>query len=117
MNALIVYVDVDETLVRNVSKSRVPIPNTIEHVKSLNAQGATLYCWSSGGAKYARESARALGLEDCFAAFLPKPELMLDDQHTSTWRRLLQVHPTSIEPHTTIAEYQQRIMRQPDQAE
>ena len=42
MNALIVYVDVDETLVRNVSKSRVPIPNTIEHVKSLKAQGATL---------------------------------------------------------------------------
>ncbi|MFT2718800.1 hypothetical protein ACMT4L_02240 [Deinococcus sp. A31D244] len=47
---LIVYVDVDETLVRNVGRSRVPIPGAIAHVRELAAQGAELYCWSSGGA-------------------------------------------------------------------
>lgn len=51
------------------------------------------YCWSSGGADYARESAEEFGLTDCFTAFLPKPNVLLDDQNVADWRRLRQVHP------------------------
>ncbi|WP_102127390.1 hypothetical protein [Deinococcus planocerae] len=87
------YIDVDETLVRNYGKTRIPIPAAIKHVRSLFEQGAELYCWSSGGARYARQSAAECGLEDCFAAFLPKPQVLLDDQPISTWRRLVQIHP------------------------
>ncbi|MEF2277872.1 DUF705 domain-containing protein [Deinococcus sp. YIM 134068] len=92
---LVIYVDVDETLVRNYGKTRIPIPAVIKHVRSLFEQGAELYCWSSGGAQYARQSAAKCGLEDCFTAFLPKPQVLLDDQHVSTWRRLVQVHPSN----------------------
>ncbi|MFC3831958.1 MULTISPECIES: DUF705 domain-containing protein [Deinococcus] len=90
---LVVYVDVDETLVRNAGRARIPIPGAIQHVRELAAQGAELYCWSSGGAAYARDSAREVGLEELFTAFLPKPQVMLDDQPVGTWRRLVQVYP------------------------
>src|SRR6476469_2750834 len=92
---LVVYVDVDETLVRNAGRARIPILVAIQHVRELAAQGAELHCWSSGGAAYARESAREVGLDDVFTAFLPKPQVMLDDQPVGTWRRLVQVHPLS----------------------
>ena len=70
---LIVYVDVDETLICNYGTSRIPMPSVIEHVRELYRQGAQLYCWSSGGGEYARQSAEEAGLADCFTAFLPKP--------------------------------------------
>ena len=92
---LVVYVDVDETLVRNYGTSRIPMPGTIRHVRALFEAGAELYCWSSGGAQYARQSAEECGLADCFRAFLPKPQVMLDDQPVGEWRRLIYVHPNT----------------------
>ncbi len=50
----IIYVDVDDTFVRSHGTKRIPIPIVIEHIKSLKAQGANLYCWSSGGSEYAK---------------------------------------------------------------
>lgn len=90
---MIIYVDVDDTLVRSVGTKRMPIPSVVQHVRDLAAQGAELYCWSSGGAEYARESAREVGLEELFLAFLPKPQVILDDQALIDWRRCLHVHP------------------------
>ncbi len=93
MTALVIYVDVDDTFVRSYGTKRIPIPTVIGHIRELHAQGATLYCWSSGGADYARASAAEFGLTDCFTAFLPKPDVLLDDQNVADWRRLRQVHP------------------------
>ncbi len=92
---LIIYVDVDDTFVRSYGTKRIPIPAVIKHIRSLWQQGAELYCWSSGGAEYAKESATEFGIGDCFTAFLPKPNVLLDDQRVSEWRRLLEVHPTN----------------------
>ena len=75
---MIVYVDVDDTLVRSAGGTRIPMPGVIEHVKQLKADGATLYLWSAGGADYCRATAIELGIEDCFVAFLPKPRIMID---------------------------------------
>ncbi len=93
MPALVIYVDVDDTFVRTYGTKRMPIPAVIRHIRALHAQGAALYCWSSGGADYARASAEEFGLTDCFTAFLPKPDVLLDDQNVADWRRLRQVHP------------------------
>ncbi len=90
---MVIYVDVDDTFVRTYGTKRVPISAVIRHIRDLYAQGATLYCWSSGGADYARASATEFGLADCFTAFLPKPDVLLDDQNFADWRRLRQVHP------------------------
>jgi phosphoglycolate phosphatase-like HAD superfamily hydrolase len=90
-----IYVDIDDTLVRSYGSKRIPIPETIKHVKELKQQGATLYCWSSGGAAYARNMAEELGILEIFDAFLPKPQMLLDDQETSDWRGLIQIHPMS----------------------
>lgn len=90
---LVIYVDVDDTLIRSAGSKRIPVSGVGDHVLRLHGQGAELYCWSSGGAAYAREVATELGLAHCFTAFLPKPQVMLDDQEVSKWRRLVQVHP------------------------
>lgn len=93
MEAVVIYVDVDDTFVRSYGTKRMPMPNVIQHIRDLHQQGAALYCWSSGGADHARESAEEFGLADCFTAFLPKPDVLLDDQNVADWRRLRQVHP------------------------
>jgi hypothetical protein len=100
----IVYVDVDDTLVRSAGPKRIPMTAVIEHVRELHRGGATLYCWSRGGAEYARTSAREVGIEACFVAFLPKPDAMLDDQPPSDWRELVVVHPNEA-PSKSVDDY------------
>ena len=90
---LVIYVDVDDTFVRSYGTKRIPIPAVIRHVQNLWREGADLYCWSSGGANYAEESALEFGIHKCFKAFLPKPNVLLDDQEISEWRRFMEVHP------------------------
>lgn len=97
---LYIYVDVDDTFVRSVSSKRIPMPAVIKHVRELKAQGAVLYCWSSGGAEYARQSAEEFGIADCFTGFLPKPNVLLDDQDITEWRHFKHSHPTACEGRT-----------------
>ena len=94
---LVVYVDVDDTLVRTVGTKRIPITGVVDHVRSLHAEGAQLFCWSSGGGEYARSVAEDLGIAGCFVAFLPKPHVLVDDQPVGDWRRLVTVHPMQCE--------------------
>lgn len=96
VSSLIVYVDVDDTFVRSAGTKRIPVKNTLDHVRALKMSGATLYCWSSGGADYARESAQEFGVADCFEAYLPKPNVMIDDQVVSAWRLCLEIHPAEL---------------------
>lgn len=96
MTPTIIYVDVDDTLVRTVGTTRIPMPRVIGHVKRLHQGGAVLYLWSSGGADYARESAEELGITECFVGFLPKPAVMIDDQPVSEWRYCEHQLPSSV---------------------
>lgn len=96
MEKQVVFVDVDDTLVRSIGTKRIPMPRVIEKVRDLHADGATLYLWSSGGAEYAKVSAEELGIADCFAGFLPKPTLIIDDQAVSDWRYCTHVLPISL---------------------
>ena len=105
MSEPIIYVDVDDTLVRSFGSKRIPMTEVINHVRSLKESGAILYCWSTGGASYARDSARELGLEDCFVGFLPKPTVLIDDQEPSQWRRLTVVHPGEA-PSRSLKDYE-----------
>jgi predicted HAD superfamily phosphohydrolase YqeG len=91
----IVYVDVDDTLVRSVSTKRIPMPRVVDRVRSLHRDGATLYLWSSGGADYARDTAHELGIAHLFTAFLPKPTIIIDDQPVSDWRYCEHTFPMS----------------------
>ncbi|MFO0757056.1 MAG: hypothetical protein U0359_11240 [Byssovorax sp.] len=91
--ALVAYVDVDDTLVRSFGSKRIPMGSVVDHVRELHRRGVTLYCWSTAGAEYAHASARELGLEACFSGFLPKPNVIIDDQNPAEWRQLVCVHP------------------------
>lgn len=71
------------------------MPAVIERVRRLHAEGAELYLWSTGGAAYARDTAVELGLLECFVAFLPKPQLIIDDQAVADWRDCRHQYPLS----------------------
>lgn len=88
----ILFIDVDDTLVRTAGAKRLPMTATVDLVRALHAQGAQLFLWSRGGAAYALATARELGLEPCFVAFLPKPDALLDDARIDTWR-MPELHP------------------------
>src|SRR5688572_28474123 len=97
LRAEIVFVDVDDTLVRSAGRKRIPITSVAERVAALKQAGATPYCWSTGGADYSREVAREMGLEHCFVTFLPKPTIMLDAQAPAEWRLCRHVHPFNVD--------------------
>ena len=105
---LVIYVDVDDTFVRSYGTKRIPIPAVVKHIRALWQQGAELYCWSSGGAQYAKESAVEFCIGDCFIAFLPKPNVLLDDQKVGDWRRLLEVHPAN-DVTESVEEYREKL--------
>lgn len=88
------FVDVDDTLIRSFGPKRMPMTASVDAVKALAAAGVQLYCWSSGGADYARSSAVELGLEGCFLGFLPKPDALLDDMPIARWP-LSEIHPNA----------------------
>jgi len=90
---IVIYVDVDDTLVRSVGSKRIPMSPVVSHIRNLRRDGAVLYGWSSGGADYTRETAIELGIADCFDGFLPKPNVLLDDQAIAGWSRFIEVHP------------------------
>lgn len=97
---LSVYVDVDDTLIRTTAHGRIAIPNVVEAVRRLSADGAHLYLWSAGGAEYAREVAAELGIAELFLAFLPKPEVMIDDRESPTWW-MIELRPEQVGPQTS----------------
>jgi hypothetical protein len=99
---LCIYIDVDDTLVRSAGSKRIPIPSVIEHVRRLHADGAVLYCWSSGGAEYAQSTATEFGIASCFAGFLPKPQVIIDDQLVTDWPQFLHIYPSAC---ATLDEY------------
>jgi phosphoglycolate phosphatase-like HAD superfamily hydrolase len=92
MATRILYVDIDDTLVRSFGSKQIPMTHAVEMVRALAEEGTEMYCWSSGGADYARATAAGLGLADCFRAFLPKPQALLDDCSFDTWR-VREIHP------------------------
>ena len=89
----VIYVDVDDTLVRSFGSKRIPMTMAIQGVVALKEQGFTLYLWSSGGADYCKRTAAELGIENIFEGFLPKPNIYVDDQPISEWRELTHQYP------------------------
>lgn len=57
------------------------------------ARGERLFLWSRAGDQAAREVAERLGVADLFEAFLPKPELLIDDEPITEWSFLQHEFP------------------------
>jgi hypothetical protein len=94
MSQQVIFVDVDDTMVRSVGAKRIPMPAVIVQVRRPKAEGAMLYLWSSGGADYCRVTAAELGIAECFEGFLPKPNVHIDDQPVQEWRFCKHLHPS-----------------------
>jgi|SRR5579859_242156 len=90
----VVFIDVDDTLVRSAGAKRIPIPAVIARVRQLKQEGAILFLWSTGGDEYCQSSATELGIADCFAGFLPKPNVYIDDQPVHEWKSCKHLYPS-----------------------
>ena len=90
-----IYIDVDDTLIRTAGAKRFVLTRTIEYVNK-SYDGNTLYCWRRGGAEYARRVADFLGITHCFAEFLPKPDVIIDDQLQETIGYCIFLHPNNL---------------------
>jgi predicted HAD superfamily phosphohydrolase YqeG len=99
--APVIFVDVDDTLVRSVGSKRIPMVAMVALVRDLNGSGAALYCWSTAGEDYARSAAEEMGLANCFRAFLPKPQVLLDDVGIGDWD-LVELHPAECSSLTAV---------------
>lgn len=91
----VIFVDVDDTLIRSFGTKRIPIPSAIRYVREMFNAGHILYCWSRGGADYSREVATELGIADCFVCFLPKPDIVVDDRLEQLLDHCEFVHPNN----------------------
>jgi hypothetical protein len=93
----VIFIDVDDTLIRSVGMKRIPIPAVVSRVRRLKEEGAVLYLWSSGGAEYCRTTAVELRIDDCFTDFLPKPTVYVDDQPVHEWKYCRHLYPSQAE--------------------
>ncbi len=101
--AKVIFVDVDDTLIRSFGTKQIPITNTIGYVRAMFEAGNELYCWSRGGAQYSRNVAIKLGIEGCFAGFLPKPDVVVDDRLADLLDYCEFVHPNNaVAPSTDL---------------
>lgn len=90
----VIFIDVDDTLIRSAGAKRIPIPAVISRVRQLKEEGEILYLWSSGGVEYCRATAVELRIDDCFAGFLPKPTVYIDDQPVHEWKYCRHLYPS-----------------------
>ncbi len=91
----VIFVDVDDTLIRSFGAKQIPIPNAIRYVRDMFNAGNLLYCWSRGGAQYSRDVATKLGIADCFVCFLPKPDVVIDDRLEQLLDHCEFIHPNN----------------------
>lgn len=97
-NELIVWCDVDSTLIRKLDYEyglkldyygqpyfAIPIKSNIEFMKSLKARGCHIIVHSNNGHKWAEQVVRALKLENYVDEIKTKPFKVLDDEIASKW--------------------------------
>jgi len=77
----VVYVDVDDTI---MDRHDHPKPSVIEFLHYAKSRGCRLFLWSQAGDDYCKEHAERLGIAHLFQAFLPKPDIAVDDLQITT---------------------------------
>ena len=76
---MIIYIDIDDTLIRTIGSKIIPIPDTVNFIKNCNTNKNEIYLWSRGGAQYCKNIAIKLLLDHKITGYLPKPNLIIDD--------------------------------------
>lgn len=81
-----VYVDVDLTLVDELG---ILLPNAVAAIRKLYDAGCHLFLWSTGGGDYCKTVAERANIASLFEAFLPKPDVFIDDMPGTIFNGLL----------------------------
>lgn len=92
-HGMILYVDVDDTI---IDHHDVPKQHVLKFLEYARSQGCQLYLWSQGGGDYCLEIAEKLGIKDWFLAFLPKPDVCVDDLEINARFIQKHIHPIQL---------------------
>jgi hypothetical protein len=106
---MIIYVDANALFTQAADATRTPAQSVIKHVRSLHLAGVELYCWSAAGGAFCEEVVREMGLEACFRACLPKPNVIIDRERVTEWTSLVHSHPSDCR-FRTITDYQRELL-------
>lgn len=90
---MVVYVDVDDTIVRWCGPKCMPRTSVIDKLRERKAAGDRLFLWSRAGDGPAREVAEQLQIVDLFEAILPKPDHIVDDEPFAEWKHCTHEYP------------------------
>lgn len=101
MNSKIVFIDVDDTLVRSFGSKQIPITHSVNCLKKLFQNGVEIFLWSSGGAEYCKKVAQNLGVSECIKGYLPKPNAYIDDQKMEEWKLCKHYYPGEVDQLST----------------
>lgn len=89
-----VYIDVDFTLVLPQDVGLL-IPDSVNHplvdkIRKWHSEGRNIIIWTSNpdGREHCRKAARLCGIYDLIYDFLPKPILIVDDDHIEYYRTM-----------------------------
>ena len=56
----IIFIDIDDTLVRTYGLKRIPIPKTIQAIFRFHKEGSEIYLWSNGGSDYCKKNSKRI---------------------------------------------------------
>jgi len=89
-----VYVDVDFTLILPHDVGLL-IPESVNHelvaqIKKWHSEGRNIIIWTSNpdGREHCRKAAKLCGIEEYIYDYLPKPRLIVDDDHIEYYRTM-----------------------------
>lgn len=100
-----VFVDIDLTL---VDAQQVIRPGATAAMQVLFDAGCHLFLWSTGGGAYCRQIAERYEIAHLFEAFLPKPDIYIDDMPATIFNGLV-FDPAGDDDWVTLAK---RIVRE-----
>lgn len=90
----VVYIDVDYTLLLP-EDVELFIPDSankklVEKIIKWHSEGRTIIIWTSNtrGVQHCKDAAKLCGIEDYIYDYLPKPKLIVDDNHLEYYRTM-----------------------------
>ena len=105
---IFIYVDVDNTLVRTVRGTELPIPKVVRHIKKLHHEGALLYCSVTVARTMLAKPHNVWESMRVSLVFSESPKFSSTMNELEEWPCVVDVHPNCL---ATLKRYKARLQR------
>jgi hypothetical protein len=91
----------------------IPLRGNIEQLKEHKRRGHTVFVWSLGGAEWAAQAIKMLGLEDYVDLVVEKPKFVYDDKPVQEWMPTPEFIKEEIVEETPVLAKKSRVAENP----